>query len=209
MPRPIKLGRHASFDEPDGVSKSRPDSLVPRQFQESKRFVNSSLRSSILDPLDFSDDIRLAFALSSCSHQSSQSQAIHPVSRSYLIHQCIRMHHATEPFPSVDNCEAWSRGQDLHLRLEVMSLSYCPTLLTRRNSGTLVRVAGVEPAWTCAQDMWVAATLHPDLKRGLCSPLLSTLSRRPPGAMCAPRVPDRAALPSLHQWTCTPSVFRR
>src|SRR5713101_3240861 len=22
--------------------------------------------------------------------------------------------------------------------------------------------AGVEPAWTCAQDMWVAATLHPD-----------------------------------------------
>jgi hypothetical protein len=24
-------------------------------------------------------------------------------------------------------------------------------------------VAGVEPAWTCAQDMWVAATLHPDL----------------------------------------------
>ena len=24
------------------------------------------------------------------------------------------------------------------------------------------RVAGVEPAWTCAQDMWVAATLHPD-----------------------------------------------
>ncbi len=27
----------------------------------------------------------------------------------------------------------------------------------------LVRVAGVEPAWTCAQDMWVAATLHPDL----------------------------------------------
>ena len=27
----------------------------------------------------------------------------------------------------------------------------------------LVRVAGVEPAWTCAQDMWVAATLHPEL----------------------------------------------
>jgi hypothetical protein len=27
----------------------------------------------------------------------------------------------------------------------------------------MVRVAGVEPAWTCAQDMWVAATLHPDL----------------------------------------------
>ena len=24
----------------------------------------------------------------------------------------------------------------------------------------MVRVAGVEPAWTCAQDMWVAATLH-------------------------------------------------
>src|SRR5262249_5855247 len=29
---------------------------------------------------------------------------------------------------------------------------------------TLVRVAGVEPAWTCAQNMWVAATLHPDLE---------------------------------------------
>jgi hypothetical protein len=27
----------------------------------------------------------------------------------------------------------------------------------------MVRVAGVEPAWTCAQDMWVAATLHPDV----------------------------------------------
>ena len=25
----------------------------------------------------------------------------------------------------------WLRGQDLHLRLEVMSLSYCPTLLPR------------------------------------------------------------------------------
>jgi hypothetical protein len=63
--------------------------------------------------------------------------------------------------------EVWLRGQDLHLRLEVMSLSYCPTLLPRHKSGTtrrrLVRVAGVEPAWTCAQDMWVAATLHPDL----------------------------------------------
>src|SRR5579872_228322 len=30
---------------------------------------------------------------------------------------------------------------------------------------TMVRVAGVEPAWTCSQGMWVAATLHPDLKR--------------------------------------------
>ena|SRR5882672_5546894 len=31
----------------------------------------------------------------------------------------------------------------------------------------LVRVAGVEPAWTCAQDMWVAATLfcRADLRR--------------------------------------------
>src|SRR5271165_6362947 len=27
----------------------------------------------------------------------------------------------------------------------------------------MVRVAGVEPAWTCAQDMWAAATLHPDM----------------------------------------------
>ncbi len=27
----------------------------------------------------------------------------------------------------------------------------------------MVRVAGVEPAWTCSQGMWVAATLHPDL----------------------------------------------
>jgi hypothetical protein len=28
----------------------------------------------------------------------------------------------------------WLRGQDLHLRLEVMSLSYCPTLLPRHKS---------------------------------------------------------------------------
>src|SRR5216684_3111573 len=69
--------------------------------------------------------------------------------------------------------KVWLRGQDLHLRLEVMSLSYCPTLLPRHKSldaRKMVRVAGVEPAWTCAQDMWVAATLHPDLKRGPCSP---------------------------------------
>jgi hypothetical protein len=26
----------------------------------------------------------------------------------------------------------------------------------------MVRVAGVEPAWTCSQGMWVAATLHPE-----------------------------------------------
>ena len=71
----------------------------------------------------------------------------------------------------------------------------------------MVRVAGVEPAWTCAQDMWVAATLHPDMKRGLRSPLLSTLSRRPPGATCEPRLPNRAALPSPRRWTCTPSCF--
>ena len=56
--------------------------------------------------------------------------------------------------------KAWLRGQDLHLRLEVMSLSYCPTLLPRRNN--LVRVARIEPAWACSQGMWVAATLHPD-----------------------------------------------
>src|SRR5215813_8565491 len=31
---------------------------------------------------------------------------------------------------------------------------------------TLVRVAGVEPAWTCSQGMWVAATLHPDFGEG-------------------------------------------
>src|SRR5438094_7054650 len=55
-----------------------------------------------------------------------------------------------------------------------MSLSYCPTLLPRHkflNARRMVRVAGVEPAWTCAQDMWVAATLHPDLKRGHFTPL--------------------------------------
>ena len=34
----------------------------------------------------------------------------------------------------------------------------------------LVRVAGVEPAWTCAQDMWVAATLHPDCRGGQFQP---------------------------------------
>src|ERR1700739_2164114 len=54
--------------------------------------------------------------------------------------------------------KTWVRGQDLHLRLEVMSLSYCPTLLPRQkflNARRMVRVAGVDPAWTCAQDMWV------------------------------------------------------
>ena len=43
---------------------------------------------------------------------------------------------------------------------------------------------------------------------------LSALSRltplhTPPGAACARRPPDRAALPSQRQWTCTPSAFRR
>ena len=59
------------------------------------------------------------------------------------------------------------RGQDLHLRSEVMSLSYCPTLLPRHEfpNTRKVRVAGVEPAWTFAQEMWVAATLHPDCGR--------------------------------------------
>jgi hypothetical protein len=31
------------------------------------------------------------------------------------------------------------RGQDLHLRLEVMSLSYCPTLLPRHKSANPTR----------------------------------------------------------------------
>src|SRR5258706_15654172 len=73
----------------------------------------------------------------------------------------------------------------------------------------MVRVAGVEPAWTCAQDMWVAATLHPDQGRGPFCPLRSIPSRRPPGATCVPRPPDRAALPLLRRWTCTPSEFHR
>src|SRR6266478_9921656 len=34
--------------------------------------------------------------------------------------------------------------------------------VSARKRKKMVRVAGVEPAWTCAQDMWVAATLHPD-----------------------------------------------
>src|SRR4029077_20995288 len=65
----------------------------------------------------------------------------------------------------------WSHYKVTHARQDV--LSYCPTLLPRHkslNARKMVRVAGVEPAWTCAQDMWVAATLHPDLKRGPCSP---------------------------------------
>src|SRR3984885_13354458 len=47
---------------------------------------------------------------------------------------------------------------------EPLVLSYAttaPQILVTQNE--MVRVAGVEPAWTCAQDMWVAATLHPDL----------------------------------------------
>src|SRR5713101_9250884 len=110
-------------------------------------------------------------------------------------------------FCTISKGSLWLRGQDLHLRLEVMSLSYCPTLLPRHkslNAGKLVRVAGVEPAWTCAQDMWVAATLHPDLKRGPCSPLLFSPSRTRPGATCVLRLPDRAALPSRRRWTCKP-----
>ena len=47
------------------------------------------------------------------------------------------------------------------------------------------------------------------VKEGLFSPLPVSPSRRPPGAACVPRPPDRSALPSLRQWTCTPSVFRR
>jgi hypothetical protein len=30
----------------------------------------------------------------------------------------------------------------------------------------MVRVAGVEPAWTCPHDTWVAATLHPECGEG-------------------------------------------
>src|SRR3984885_2246255 len=41
--------------------------------------------------------------------------------------------------------------------------SYCNEATTFVTQKEMVRVAGVEPAWTCAQDMWVAATLHPDL----------------------------------------------
>ena len=33
----------------------------------------------------------------------------------------------------------------------------------------MIRVAGGEREWTCAQDMWVAATLHQDCWRGLLS----------------------------------------
>src|SRR5262249_9943980 len=40
---------------------------------------------------------------------------------------------------------------------------------------TMVRVAGVEPAWTCSQGMWVAATLHPDCWREPFSPPLLAL----------------------------------
>src|SRR5579864_5685487 len=39
----------------------------------------------------------------------------------------------------------------------------------------MVRVAGVEPAWTCSQGMGVAATLHPDCWRGPFSPPLLSL----------------------------------
>ena len=44
---------------------------------------------------------------------------------------------------------------------------------------------------------------------GLLALSLFIPSRRPPGATCVPRPPDRAALPSPRQWTCTPSEFRR
>ena len=49
--------------------------------------------------------------------------------------------------------EAFARA-DLPRRLEIMSLSYCPTLprhKIRWQQKQMVRVAGVEPAWTCAR----------------------------------------------------------
>jgi hypothetical protein len=54
---------------------------------------------------------------------------------------------------------------------QLLSRATTAQQIDSQNKRRMVRVAGVEPAWTCAQDMWVAATLHPDLKRGPCSPL--------------------------------------
>lgn len=45
------------------------------------------------------------------------------------------------------HAEVWLRGQDLHLRLEVMSLSYCPTLLPRHKS------AYCEEEWSGWQEL--------------------------------------------------------
>jgi hypothetical protein len=47
---------------------------------------------------------------------------------------------------------------------EPLVLSYATSAPQILNATKMVRVAGVEPAWTCAQDMWVAATLHPDIR---------------------------------------------
>src|SRR5207244_1981116 len=82
---------------------------------------------------------------------------------------------------------------------EPIVLSYATTAPKNYSNKRMVRVAGVEPAWTCSQGMWVAATLHPDCWRGPVSPPLFIPSRRRPGATCAPRPPDRAALPSRHR----------
>jgi hypothetical protein len=43
------------------------------------------------------------------------------------------------------------------------AILHLPSPVSLWRGKSMVRVAGVEPAWTCAQDMWVAATLHPDL----------------------------------------------
>src|SRR5437899_1704601 len=70
---------------------------------------------------------------------------------------------------------------------ELLVLSYATTAPQITQRKKMVRVAGVEPAWTCAQDMWVAATLHPDCGEDFSALSLFTPSRRPPGATCAPR----------------------
>src|SRR5882724_1479937 len=103
------------------------------------------------------------------------------------------------------------RGQDLHLHLEVMSLSYCPSLLSRhkthieRWSGWQeLNLRGHVPK-TCGWPLPYTRIV----KEGVSALSGSIPSRTQPGATCAPRPPDRAALPSRRRWTCTPSEFHR
>ncbi len=98
-----------------------------------------------------------------------------------------------------------------HSFLGLCFREFSPQKRTSRSSSRLMKKRDVpeSPCRPARPRSWLAATLHPDLRRGPCSPLLFTPSRRPPGATCVPRPRGRAALPSRRRWICTPSASRR
>ena len=69
---------------------------------------------------------------------------------------------ANSPRHSESSLKLWSGRGDSNSRSrapEARAFNQARPLPDNKN---LVRVAGVEPAWTCSQGMWVAATLHPE-----------------------------------------------